>query len=111
MILAILVSIRFFSTYRYQMKLVFQAIKNRRILTIHALKSNILLLFDVLLVPIMYGMIRSAEQLSASAITRAAEAPYIRSSYAKTSWSYRDSFILFGYFLIVMILLKGNRVY
>ena len=81
LIVGVLVIVRFFPTTRTGIRKLRESLKNRGLTSLSQVARNPLDTLEYLLVPLMMALVMSADQLSASAITRAAEAPTQRSSY------------------------------
>lgn len=81
LILSMLVIIRFPATYGSFRSLQKEAMKKRKIGSLWFLITHPFDSFEYYLIPVCYALLKSADQLAASAVTRAAEAPGERTSY------------------------------
>lgn len=80
-ILGALVFLRFFPTFAASWHLLRDALRKRGLTAWRQMLSNPLDSYEYVMVPVLMSLVDSADQLSASAVTRAAEAPMARSSY------------------------------
>ncbi len=80
-ILGVLVFLRFFPTFAVSWRLLRDALRKRGLTAWRQLLSNPLDSYEYVMVPALMSLVDSADQLSSSAVTRAAEAPMARSSY------------------------------
>lgn len=81
LVVGALVILRFFPTARTAIRRLRDSLKNRGLTVPAQIAKNPLDTLEYLLVPLMMALVNSADQLSSSAITRAADAPTRRSSY------------------------------
>ncbi|MGI6104882.1 MAG: energy-coupling factor transporter transmembrane component T family protein [Raoultibacter sp.] len=89
-IVGTLVIFRFFPTMKTGMQRLSESLKNRGLTGFKQIISNPLDSLEYLLVPTMMTLVNSADQLSSSAIVRAAEAPTKRTSYYGTGQNWQD---------------------
>lgn len=80
-ILGTLVFLRFFPTFAATWRLLRDALCKRGLATARRMIANPIDTYEYVMVPILLSLISSADQLSSSAVTRAAEAPMARTSY------------------------------
>lgn len=80
-ILGTLVFLRFFPTFSASWRLLRDALRKRGLTAWRQMLANPLDSYEYVMVPSLMSLVSSADQLSASAVTRAAEAPMARSSY------------------------------
>lgn len=102
-ILGVLVALRFVPTFQAQWHAFKDSMKKRGIFTLRFFCTHPLDYYEYVLVPTSLGLIRSAEQLSASALTRAAEAPFRRTSYYSSCFGRRDILALSSVALMFLI--------
>lgn len=80
-ILGTLVFLRFFPTFGASWRLLRDSLRKRGLSSIRHVIANPIDSYEYLMVPILLSLVNSADQLSSSAVTRAAEAPSARTSY------------------------------
>lgn len=80
-ILGTLVFLRFFPTFAASWRLLRDAMRKRGLTAWRQMLAKPLDTYEYVMVPALMSLVGSADQLSASAVTRAAEAPMARSSY------------------------------
>ena len=73
--------LRFFPTFAATWRLLRDALRKRGLATARRMIANPIDTYEYVMVPILLSLISSADQLSSSAVTRAAEAPMARTSY------------------------------
>lgn len=95
-ILGILVALRFVPTFQAQWRNCRDSMGKRGITRPGFILTHPYECYEYVLVPMTLGLIRSADQLSASAVTRAAEAPFARSSYYSPCFTRKDALVLLG---------------
>ncbi|MBA1325028.1 energy-coupling factor transporter transmembrane protein EcfT [Enterococcus faecium] len=101
--LSITVVIRFFPTYRSEIRMIKESLKMRNICLSFFQPLQYL---EFLLVPVLIRATMIAEEMTANAITKGIESPVKRSSYYKTNMSLLDYIILFSvtiFFLSILI--------
>ncbi|MGN4054344.1 energy-coupling factor transporter transmembrane component T [Enterococcus faecium] len=101
--LSITVVIRFFPTYRSEIRMIKESLKMRNIRLSFFQPLQYL---EFLLVPVLIRATMIAEEMTANAITKGIESPVKRSSYYKTNMSLLDYIILFSvtiFFLSILI--------
>lgn len=90
--LSITVVIRFFPTYRSEIRMIKESLKWETF----ACLFQPLQYLEFLLVPVLIRATMIAEEMTANAITKGIESPVKRSSYYKTNMSLLDYIILFS---------------
>ena len=80
-ILGVLVFLRFFPTFTASWRLLRDALRKRGLSRPTQMITNPLDTYEYVMVPSLLALVDSADQLSSSAVTRAAEAPHARTSY------------------------------
>ncbi|RCT64566.1 energy-coupling factor transporter transmembrane protein EcfT [Enterococcus faecium] len=101
--LSITVVIRFFPTYRSEIRMIKESLKMRNIRLSFFQPLQYL---EFLLVPVLIRATMIAEEMTANAITKGIESPVKRTSYYKTNMSLLDYIILFSvtiFFLSILI--------
>ena len=102
-LVSITVVIRFFPTYRSEIRMIKESLKMRNIRLSFFQPLQYL---EFLLVPVLIRATMIAEEMTANAITKGIESPVKRSSYYKTNMSLLDYIILFSvtiFFLSILI--------
>ncbi|MDD7369342.1 MAG: energy-coupling factor transporter transmembrane component T [Berryella intestinalis] len=89
-ILGVLVMLRFVPTFASSWRLLRDSLRKRGLLAVRQVVGNPLGTYEYVMVPSIMALINSADQLSSSAVTRAAEAPTSRTSYYCTSMTFAD---------------------
>lgn len=89
-ILGALVILRFFPTFAANWRLLYDSMRKRGLLAVRQVLANPLDTYEYLMVPSLMALVKSADQLASSAVTRAAEAPTVRSSYYHRPLNVRD---------------------
>ena len=80
-ILGVLVFLRFFPTFTASWRLLRDALRKRGLSRPTQMITDPLDTYEYVMVPSLLALVDSADQLSSSAVTRAAEAPHARTSY------------------------------
>lgn len=89
-ILGVLVILRFFPTFAANWRLLYDSMRKRGLLAVRQVLANPLDTYEYLMVPLLMALVKSADQLASSAVTRAAEAPTPRTSYYYRPLGARD---------------------
>lgn len=99
-IVGVLVIIRFFPTVAAFWRKYRDAVRTRGLLTFTSVISNPMTALEYVVVPVMLSLATSADQLSTSAIARAAEAPTRRTSYYAQPVGMRDVLAILAIILV-----------
>lgn len=109
-ILGVLVIFRFFPTLKSEINGVFRSMKNRSLTDWQHIVRHPFLTAEYILVPILLRFLQIADQLSASAVSRGATNPNVRSSYYEKRFEARDAVWIFVWLVATIAFLTIGGV-